>query len=226
MTGDGLAPEQVAAITAAVDIGAPPPAGTPAALVLFGTNQLDAPARIAAGYYHRGLAPVIIATGGVNRHSGITEGREFARLLAAAGVPAGAVRVEDQSTDTWQNVGLSLPYLREAADLGLPLLAVSKWFHLRAVYCLRTQLPGAVPLYAIGWEPVYAGTPVTRENWPDIPDGRRRVLRESREVPQRVADGSYLLARKKDGAWWLSWPVRVPARTPAAARLARAARIA
>ena len=147
---------------------------------------------------------MIIATGGVNRHTGITEGREFARLLAAASVPADAVRVEDQSKDTWQNVELSLPYLREALGMGLPLVAVSKWFHLRAVFCLRTQLPGAVPLYAIGWEPVYAGTLVTRESWPDIPDGRRRVIRESREVPRRVAEGSYLPAQKKDGTWWLS----------------------
>ncbi len=204
MTEHGLTPEQITAITAAVDIDAPPPDGKPASLVLFGTNQLDPPARIAAGYYHRGLAPVIIATGGVNRHTGITEGRELARLLAAAGVPPGAVHVEDQSKDTWQNVELSLPYLREAAGTGLPLVAVSKWFHLRAVFCLRTQLPGAVPLYAIGWEPVYAGTLVTRESWPDIPDGRRRVIRESQEVPRLVAEGSYLPARKKDGTWSLS----------------------
>lgn len=202
MTEDDLTPEQIAAITAAVDIEAPPPDGEPAAIVLFGTNQLEAPVRIAAGRYHRGLAPVIIATGGVNRHNGITEGREFARQLAALGVPDNAVRVEDQSKDTWQNIELSLPYLREALGMGLPLVAVSKWHHLRAVYCLRTQLPDAVPLYAISWEPVYAGTPVTRESWPGIPDGRRRVVRESQEVPRRVAEGSYLPAQKKDGAWW------------------------
>lgn len=203
MTEDDLTPEQIAAITAAVDIDAPPPDDGPAVIVLFGTNQLEAPIRAAAGRYHRGLAPMIIATGGVNRHNGITEGRELARLLSAAGVPASAVRVEDQSRNTWENVELSLPYLREALALGLPLVAVSKWYHLRAVYCLRTQLPGAVPLYAISWEPVYAGTLVARDNWPTIPAGRRRVVRESQEVPRRVAEGSYLPAQKKDGAWWL-----------------------
>jgi hypothetical protein len=60
-----------------------------------------------------------------------------------------------------------------------------------------------VPLYAIGWEPVYAGTLVTRDNWPSSPDGRRRVIRESQEVPRRVTEGSYLPAVKKDGAWSL-----------------------
>jgi uncharacterized SAM-binding protein YcdF (DUF218 family) len=92
---------------------APPPGGEPTAHLLFGTNQA-APATIAARRYHRGLAPLLIATGGVNRHNGIIEGREFARILAAADVPGGAVRIEDQSADTWQNVELSLPYLREA----------------------------------------------------------------------------------------------------------------
>jgi uncharacterized SAM-binding protein YcdF (DUF218 family) len=195
-----LTAAQIAALTASVDIDAPPPDSQPSALVLFGTNQA-APAQIAADRYYRGLAPLIIATGGINRHNGIVEGREFARQLAAAGVPASAVRVEDQSKDTWQNVGLSLPYLREALAMGLSLVAVSKWYHLRAVCCLRTQLPEAVPLYAIGWEPVYAGALVTRDNWPSSPDGRRRVIRESQEVPRRVAEGSYLPAVKKDGAW-------------------------
>ena len=200
MGDDELTAGQAAALTAAVDIDAPPPDGEPVALVLFGTNQ-PTPVRIAVERYRNGTAPLIIATGGINRHDGIVEGREFARQLAAAGVPASAVRVEDQSEDTWQNVELSLPHLREALAMGLPLVAVSKWYHLRAVYCLHTQLPQAVPLYAIGWEPVYAGTLVTRDNWPSSPDGRRRVIRESQEVPRRLTEGSYLPAVKKDGAW-------------------------
>ena len=201
MADRDLSAAQIAALTANVDIDAPPPDTEPTALVLFGTNQA-APARIAADRYHRGLAPLIIATGGVNRHDGIVEGREFARQLAAASVPTSAVRIEDQSKDTWQNVELSMPYLREALAMGLPLVTVSKWYHLRAVYCLLTQLPEAVPLYAIGWEPVYAGMLVTRNNWPSSPDGQRRVIRESQEVLRRVADGSYRPAEKKDGAWF------------------------
>lgn len=209
MNDDELTAAQAAMLTAAVDIDAPPPDGEPVALVLFGTNQAT-PARIAADRYHIGAAPLIVATGGINRHNGITEGREFARQLITAGVPAAMIRVEDQSKDTWQNVELSMPYLREALAMGLPLVAVSKWYHLRAVYCLLTQLPEAAPLYGIGWEPVYAGTPVTRDNWPSSPDGRRRVIRESQEVPRRVAQGSYTAAVKKDGAWWLPrWSTRL-----------------
>ena len=191
---------EIAAVTAQVDIDAPPPDGEPVALVMFGTNQA-APARIAAKRYHRGGAPMIIATGGANRHNGIIEGRDFARQLAEASVPVDVIRVEDESANTWQNVEMSLPFLREALAAGLRLCAVSKWYHSRAIYCLRTLLPETPPFWALSWEPVYAGHLVTRESWPGIPDGRRRVLREAEEVPRRVAEGSYLAAVRKDGAW-------------------------
>ena len=197
---DDLTGQQVAEITAYVDIDAPPPDGQPVALVLFGTNQA-APAQIAAERYNRGAAPLIITTGGVNRHTGIIEGREFARQLQDAGVPPAAIRVEDQSADTWQNVELSMPYLREALASGLRLAVVSKWYHRRAVMALRTRLPEAGPLHAIAWEPAYAGTLVTRENWPKIPDGRRRVMREWQEVSRRLSDGTYLPTHKLDGTW-------------------------
>jgi DUF218 domain len=203
MSGDELTAEQVGTITAAVDIEAPPPDAEPVALVLFGTNQ-TAPARIAARRYHEGTAPLVIATGGVNRHNGVIEADAFARQLTEAGVPDSVIRIEDQSSNTWQNVEMSLPYLREALNMGLPLAVVGKWYHLRAVYCLRTQLPEAVPFYAITWEPVYSGALVTRESWPTIPDGRRRVIRESQEVPRRVAQGSYRPATKASCAWRLS----------------------
>lgn len=199
MTGD-LTSQQIAEITAYVDIDAPPPSGQPIALVLFGTNQA-APARIAAERYHRGQAPLIIATGGINRHTGIIESRDFARQLQDAGVQSDAIRVEDQSADTWQNVDLSMPYLREALAVGLRLTVVSKWYHRRAVMALHTRLPEAAPLHAISWEPEYAETLVTRENWPSIPDGRRRVIREWQEVSRRLSDGSYLPARKQHSTW-------------------------
>lgn len=197
-----LAPAEIAAITAQVDIEAPPPDGEPVALIMFGTNQ-GAPAKIAADRSHCEAAPLIIATGGVNRHNGIIEGRDFARQLTEGGVPASVIRVEDRSANTWQNVEMSLPYLREALAMGLRLCAVSKWYHLRTIYCLRSLLPEAPPFWAISWEPVYAGQSVTRESWPTIPDGRRRVLREAEEVPRRVKEGSYLPAVRKDGAWQL-----------------------
>ena len=189
MNDDELSPGQIRKITAYVDIHLPPP-DVPVALILFGTNQAQ-PATIAARRYHLGLAPLIIATGGVNRHNGITEGQVFQDLLTGDGVPGEVIRVEDQSANTWQNVELS----------GLPLTVVSKWYHRRAVHILRTLLPEAGFFYAIAWEPLYGGKPITRTDWPQVPDGRRRVIREWQEIPRRVADDSFLPVARCDGAW-------------------------
>lgn len=200
MTDDTLDAEQIAAITSFVDIQAPPPDDQPTAHIIFGTNQ-TAPAEIVAKRYHRGLAPLVIATGGVNRHNGIIEGREFHRLLTGLGVPDSAIRYEDRSANTWENVEFALPFLREALDAGLTITAVSKWYHRRTVHALKTLLPDIGNFHAIAWDPIYAGTAVTRENWPDLPDGRRRVIRESEEIPRRIAAGDFASADIVDSAW-------------------------
>lgn len=196
---DDLNPGQIAAITAYVDIEAPPP-DEPTAHVIFGTNQ-SPPAAVVAARYRDGLAPLVIVTGGINRHNGVVEGQMFRRLLTAAGVPDTAIRVEDQSANTWQNVERSLPFLCEALASGLPLTAVSKWYDRRAIHALRTLLPEAGFCYAISWQPVYSGALVTRDTWPKNPDGRRRVIREWQEVSRRVAEGDYREAVKTGGAW-------------------------
>ncbi|HEY5986705.1 MAG TPA: YdcF family protein [Streptosporangiaceae bacterium] len=200
MADQDISAEQVRTITALVDIEAPPSDERPTAHIIFGTNQAK-PAEIVAERYHRGLAPLIIVTGGVNRHNGITEGREFHRLLAERGVPDTAIRVEDQSANTWQNVEFALPFLREALDSGLPITAVCKWYHRRAVHSLKTLVHDIGPFYVITWVPSYGGRLVTRTDWPVIPDGKRRVVREWEEVLRRVSEGSFKEASRDDGAW-------------------------
>ncbi|MGO9081053.1 MAG: YdcF family protein [Streptosporangiaceae bacterium] len=200
MTGADIPDDQVAEITAFVDIEAPAPSGKPTAHFIFGTNQ-PAPALIAADRYRRGLAPLIIATGGVNRHNQINEARKFQRILADNGVPDSAIRIEDEAANTWQNVEFSLPFLREALDSGLAITAISKWYHRRTVHILKTLLPGIGSFHAITWEPVYDGKLVTRTDWPAIPGGRRRVIREWEETTRRVADGSLAETSIADGAW-------------------------
>lgn len=199
MSDDELTAEQIAEITATVDIEAPPP-DKPTAHIIFGTNQA-LPATLVAHRYHQGLAPLVIVTGGVNRHNGIVEGQQFLRLLTADGVPASAIRCEDRSADTWQNIEFALPHLREAIAAGLSLTAVSKWYHLRAVHVLRTLLPELDAFHAISWEPVYSGAPITRQNWPDTGERRTKVTRERDEVARKVNDGTYRQAKIVDGSW-------------------------
>jgi hypothetical protein len=84
VSDDDLTSDQIAAITAYVDIEAPPP-DEPTAHVIFGTNQAQ-PAAVVARRYRHGLAPLVIATGGINRHNGVVEGQMFRQLLNASGV--------------------------------------------------------------------------------------------------------------------------------------------
>lgn len=200
MTEDVYTPEQIATITKYVDVSTPAPTRETAHFI-FGTNQFLVPTNIAADRHLNGLAPLIIATGGVNRHNGIVEGREFRRLLIERGVQADSIRHEEQSTNTWENVKFSLPYLREALSLGLSITAICKWHHRRAIQCLRTLLPEAEAIHAITFEPVYSGVPFTRTNWIDHPDGKRRVIREWQEVQRRVADGSFREANHVGDSW-------------------------
>ncbi|MBO2454889.1 YdcF family protein [Actinomadura barringtoniae] len=183
-----------------MDIEAPPPSEEPTAHVVFGTNQVQ-PIDLVAERYHQGLAPLIIATGGVNRHTGIVEGRWFHELLSLRGVPDQAIRVEDRSSDTEQNVEFSLAFIREALSSGLAITAVSKWYHRRTLHALKTRVPEIGAFYGLSWEPVYAGRLVTRAEWPRIPDGERRVVREWDEVRRRVADGSLQPVQKLNGVW-------------------------
>jgi len=56
-------------------------------------------------------------------------------------------------------------------------------------------------MYAITFEPVYSGVPITRVNWIEHPDGKRRVIRDWQEVSRRVADGSFKELNRVGGAW-------------------------
>jgi hypothetical protein len=79
-----ISSEQVPQITAFVDIEAPPTG--PATYFVFGANQ-TLPADVDADRYQQGLAPLIIVTGGINRHNGIVEGRVLRDRSSSAASP-------------------------------------------------------------------------------------------------------------------------------------------
>lgn len=194
-----VGPEDAARITAYLDVHAPPRG--PAAHIVFGTNQ-PTPAEIVADRYHQGLAPLIILTGGVNRHTGVIEAREHRRILLEQGVPERVIRCEDRSTTTWENVERALPLLHEALGSGLCLTGVLKWYSRRAIQLLRLGLPEAPFFHAVTWEPVYGGVRVTRSDWWfRSAVGAQRVLREWRVVPERLANGTLREIELVDGAW-------------------------
>lgn len=80
-------------------------------------------ARHAAALYRRGLAPVVVLTGGVGTHPP-SEARAAAVVARAEGVPAEALVLEERSTSTEENA-------REAARLidAERVLVVSDAYH-------------------------------------------------------------------------------------------------
>jgi uncharacterized SAM-binding protein YcdF (DUF218 family) len=198
-TDQPISDRDAATITAYLDVHAPPEG--PAVHVVFGTEQAT-PAELVAQRYQRGLAPLIILTGGVNRHTGVIEAEEHRRVLLERGVPESAIRYEDRSTTTQGNIEQALPFLRAELGSGVPLTAVCKWYHRRAIQGLRALLPQVQRFHAVTWEPWYGGVTVTRSNWWfRSPVGAQRVLREWRVIPERLEAGSLREVVLVDGAW-------------------------
>lgn len=64
----------------------------------------------AAGLWHRGEVGWLVACGGLGRHPP-SEAEAIRRVLVAAGVPPAAIRLEDRSRSTHENLLLARPIL-------------------------------------------------------------------------------------------------------------------
>ena len=104
------------------------------AIMIFGSGvrengtaspTLRARTRHAYELWKRGLAPVILCTGGVGKYPP-AESLVQEELLLGWGVPADAIFTEEQSTSTWENAKFSAPLL----PTGSSVIAVSDPYHL------------------------------------------------------------------------------------------------
>ena len=68
----------------------------------------------------------VVASGGVGRH-GPSEAQVIRRICVDMGVPEAAIRVEDQSRTTLENLRFSQPLLRDPTG---PVVIVSDLYHL------------------------------------------------------------------------------------------------
>jgi hypothetical protein len=192
-------PAEAERIAAYLDVDAPPT--EPSAHIIFGT-RLATPAELVAQRYHEGLAPLIILTGGANRHTGVVEAHLHRRLLLEHDVPETAIRYEDSSTSTGENVERALPFLHEALESALSLTAVCKWYHRRAIQRLRLLVPEAPYFHAVAWEPATVdGIPITRSKWFKSAATAPPVLKEWRVIPKALADGTLREIELVHGAW-------------------------
>lgn len=170
-------------------------------ILIFGTRHWT-PADVAAELYFSGRAPVIVTTGGADRHPrGVSEAVVHQRLLLAAGVPAEAIIVESQSVNTVENVTLALPLIERSVGQVRTVIAVVKWNHRRALVTLAAHAPWIERIYAADYEPFDAARRIhlSRTNWRDT--YANRVRRETEYLQQMRANGFDLLTRT--GAGWI-----------------------
>ena len=92
-------------------------------------QELCLRAQAAARAYAQGMAKVIVACGGAAPGHDITEAAVMARLLREAGVPEGAVVLEDQSQNTMENMRFAAQKLGGEKDRRV--LVVTSDYHLR-----------------------------------------------------------------------------------------------
>jgi len=167
-------------------------------LFVFGTRHLE-PARLAADHYRRGNVRRVVLTGGTNRLTGSNEAQAHLEVLLASGVPRDSTIVEDQSTNTLENVTFALPLIARSVDIGETkvVIALTKWYHSRrAVMTLKRFMPG-VRFYTATYEPA----DVPRSGWWLTDEGRQPVLKEWRVIPEYLKQGALAEIQLSDGAY-------------------------
>lgn len=155
--------------------------------IVFGTRHIT-PIPLAAQLYHAGIVPIIVLTGGINRLTGHNEAQTHFDLLRTEGVPDSAIIVEDQSTNTLENVQFALPKIAEKMDVSniQRIIAVAKWFHARrTLMTLKKQLSASIQYYVQTYTPV----DIRPDNWHLDEEKRTRVLKNWRNIPYYLEKG-------------------------------------
>lgn len=92
----------------------------------------------AIALYRQGLVQALIFTGGQGERSALSEAEVARRYALARGVPAGAIFIEDRSTNTRENLGLARAVAQ--AQGFQRLLIVSTPYHMRRAMHIARDL--------------------------------------------------------------------------------------
>lgn len=168
-------------------------------IVIFGTRHWT-PAELAADLYLAGFAPLIVTTGGSDRHpKRLSEAVLHRDLLLAAGVPGEAVLAETKSFSTTENVSFALPLIEQAVGTPRSVIAVVKWYHRRALVTLSQHAPSLERIDAADYEPFNTDRCIalSRSNWRD--SCPQSVEREMKYMAEFASRGTDVLARTERG---------------------------
>ena len=129
-----------------------------------------------------GFAPVVMISGHGPARQPVPESMVFRDYAVARGIPAEAMIIETEATNTKENFALSAPII--GAQLGWSRIRrvalVTKPYHMRrAIMTARQHWPAHLRLIAL---PSYAPDDPLAESWWQTEDGRRYVLQELRAI--------------------------------------------
>jgi vancomycin permeability regulator SanA len=177
--------QNCAEITAYLNIQTVLPARADFAII-FGTRLPD-PVPIAARLYLAQIVPKLVVTGGINKITQRNEAQAHYQLLQDLGIPPNHIIVEDQSTNTLQNVTFTLPKIQEVINDFKSVIAVCKWMHARrAIMTMKAHFPRGVRYFVSTYIP-YGVTP---ENWCHLDEQQQYwVLKNWEGIPQYLAKG-------------------------------------
>jgi len=113
------------------------------AIIALGSMDLRI-AEKAAELWHRNLAPVIVTSGGFGRLTGSnwteTEAKKFAEVLYSKGISKDKVLIEDNSTNTAENIRLSIDLLKLNSIQPKRLIIISQPYMERRAYVTFLKL--------------------------------------------------------------------------------------
>jgi uncharacterized SAM-binding protein YcdF (DUF218 family) len=190
--------EEAKRITEYLDIHTAVPKSADFAFV-FGTRRSE-PAHMAADLIRRNVVRHVVLSGGENRFTGVNEANTHLGILLQNSVPRDRIIVEEKSTNTLENVVFALPLITECIDLEKikSIVVITKWHHCRrAMMTLKRHLPQGIHYFVASYEPA----DVTRSNWWLGEEGRKRVLKEWRNIPKYLEQGDIAEIQAYDGAF-------------------------
>ena len=128
-------------------------------IVGFGCYDEDIPRRCAE-LWHQGLAPWVCFSGGLGRNTSSlwskSEAERFAAIAMAAGVPGERILLEDQSTNSAENLLFTPKVLAEAGIKAETIIAVHKPY-------MEKRLWAAMQVYWPQVQAIYTSPDVTVE---------------------------------------------------------------
>lgn len=155
--------------------------------LIFGTRLSEA-AELACMLYKNGAVPAVFVSGGINRMTGENEAHRIKGELARLGVDSEDIFLEDESSNSLENVLFSRDRIDEVWGLGnvRRIAAVVKHYHSRrALMTLRKHFPEHIELVPFTYE-VYG---FTKQDWHESEKGREKVLGEWKKIHTYLRKG-------------------------------------